>query len=440
MSAKPYLLRALGVWVGLVAALALTLLGTHAPALAQDDPPVIYRVKAGDTLSSLARAYLRPQAKLRELQRLNQVRNPRRLPVGKALKLPREWLRYRPVELRVAAFSGPVRIAGRAPQVGMELSEGEVVTTARNGFVSLSASTGARFSLPSNSRVRLVRARQYLLGDIVDVDFAVESGRGEVNSPRLKEQDRLRLRTPVATTAVRGTVYRVAHDEATGRSITEVIEGSVAVAAGAEERATEAGFGVASTQAGIGAPEALLPPVEFVDPGKVQTDETLTFALVPQAGARFYRVQIARDAGFVDTLAEIVTAQPLAALDALEDGRYSVRARAIAASGIEGNSQAFSFRRKRLGVAGSAGRSALADGFLFKWAPVGAGTTVFAFQLWDERAPARLLVDETGLTDTALVLTDLAPGTYRWRVAAMQADADGLLKVWGEPQSLVVSD
>jgi hypothetical protein len=436
MSAKRLLLRLLAVLAAALAALAVPM----APALAEDDPPVIYRVKPGDTLYSISRKFLRSAAVVPQLQRLNQVRNPRRLPVGKPLRVPRHLLRYRPVELRVAAFSGPVQLAGRAAMVGMLLDEGEAVTTGRSGFISLRASTGADFSIPSNSSARLIRARQYVLGDIVDVDFAVEGGRGEVTSPALKQQDRLRLRTPVATTAVRGTQYRMAFDPVAALSLTEVIEGSVAIAAGAQERTTAAGFGVASTAAGIGPEEALLRAIEVANRGKVQTEEALSFELVPAAAARGYRVQIARDAGFLDTLGEIVTAEPRASLEGIADGRYFVRARGIAASGLEGNSTAYSFRRKRLGVTGSAERSAITDGYLFKWVSVGAGENAFAFQLWDEREPERLLVDETGLTDTALVLTALAPGSYRWRVAVMQADEDGLLKVWSEPQSLVVSN
>lgn len=413
----------------------------NASAQTDNDGPISYQVKPGDTLYGLARQYLRNDAAAREVQQLNRVRNARRLPVGKTIDIPRRLLRYQPVELTITAFSGPVRVDGAAPQVGASLREGQVITTGRNGFVSFRSGFGARFSMPSNSTMRLDRARKYLLGGILDVDFAVLKGRGSAGSPKLNAQDRLRMRTPKATTAVRGTDFRVGYIEESDISLTEVIEGSVALAVGEASGGVEAGFGVASTAAGLGSPEALLAPVEFIEPAKIQTDETLKFALIPLAKAKAYRVQLARDAGFLDVLTETITADPAIAFDALDDGRYFIRARGISASAIEGNSQAYSFRRKRLGVTGSVAPSPLGDGFLFKWASVGQGPSSFAFQLWREGAEASPVVDETGLTITSLVLTDLAPGSYKWRVAVLQADKeDGLIKVWGAPESLVVSE
>ena len=410
------------------------------PASANDDPPVVYRVEKGDTLYNLAQRYLRSHAAARAVQRINRIANPRRLPIGKRLQVPRNLLRYQPVEVRVVAFSGPVRIAGRVPQVGAGLDEGEVITTGPNGFISFQSNFGGRFTMPSNSTMRLERARRYLMYDILDVDFQVLKGRGEAGSPSLKDQDRLRLRTPRATTAVRGTDFRVAYLDEADVSLTEVTEGSVNVAVGAATQATEAGFGVASTAAGIGAAEMLLAPAQFVTPGKVQTDEALAFTLLPLDRAKAYRVQLARDAGFVDILSEIVTSDLDVTFPGIEDGRYFVRARGVSASAIEGNSRAESFRRKRLGVSANAGRSAELDGFLFKWMAIGEGQSSFAFQLWKEGASGDPIVDETGLSATSIMLTDLAPGTYQWRVAVMQAEEEGLLKVWGEPQTLSVSE
>lgn len=325
--------------------------------------------------------------------------------------------------------------------MGATLNEGQVIATGRNGFISFRSNFGGRFSMPSNSSIRLERARRYLLNSILDVDFVVLSGRGSAGSPSLKDQDRLRLGTPKATTAVRGTDFRVGYIEDREISLTEVIEGSVNVAVGDTNGGVDAGFGVASTATGLGVTETLLPPVEFVQPGKIQTDEALNFTVVSLENATAYRVQLARDAGFVDVITEAVTSDLTVSFDPLDDGRYFIRASGVAASAIEGNSQSYSFRRKRLGVSGSAAPSPLDDGFLFKWAAIGEGQSTFAFQLWREGATDALLVDETGMTKTALVLTDLAPGTYQWRVAVMQTDQEeGLLKVWGAPESLVVSE
>lgn len=412
------------------------------PAFANEADNVAYTVAPGDTLYGIAVRYLVSAEAARQIQQINKVRNPRRLSIDRTLLIPRQLLRYNPAELRVVAFSGPVKIAGNAPTIGTALREGEAIETGPNGFISLSSQFGGRISLPSNTSARLIRARRYVLGDTLDVDFAIARGRANATSPVLEGQDRLRMRTPLAVTAVRGTEFRIAYDAQAGEvSLTEVTEGEVRVAAAGQERAAPAGFGVSSNPLGVSEPEKLLPAPAVVNPGAIQTGAALEFALEPVSGAVGYRLQLARDAGFLDIIAEQVENDEFAMLPGIDNGRFFVRARGIALSGLEGDSQSYSFVRKRLGVTASAAAAADYNGFNFAWAPEGSERATFAFQLWLEAEPQRLLVDEMGLTATQITLTDLPPGTYAWRVAAVDAGPDqGLLKVWAAPQTLIVAE
>ena len=72
--------------------------------------------------------------------------------------------------------------------------------------------------------------------------------------------------------------------------------------------------------------------------------------------------------------------------------------------------------------------------------PEGEGSVLYAFQLWREGDQDRLLVDELAPAGGSLLLSGLEPGTYVWRVAAMQADEGDWLKVWGPEQRLNVSE
>lgn len=426
-------LRPFGValWAAVLAA---------APAAAEDTPYVTYEVKRGDTLYQLSRDYMQDPGNAITVQKLNRVRDARYLPVNSSINIPRELLRFERIDLRVAGFSGPVEVAGRPPSVGAALNENQIVTTGRGGFISFQAANGTQVSLPSNARARLLKARRYLLNDIIDIDFAILSGRGEAVSPKLGPQGRMQMSTPTATTAVRGTEFRVAHNEAAGRSLTEVVTGEVGVAAGGEIKPTLAGFGVASTSAGVGEAEAMLPAPQIDDPTAVQTAELLTFKINPSAGAAAYRAQIAKDAGFLEVVSEKIVSEGTVEFESLENRRYNFRARAISPTGIEGFSETHSFKRKRLGVAAEAGKSPLGDGFLFKWAPQGGENALFAFQLWQEGEAGAMIVDETGLSTANMTLTELPNGVYHWRVAAMEADEDGLLKIWGPTQKLNVSE
>ncbi|GAA4642941.1 FecR domain-containing protein [Pontixanthobacter gangjinensis] len=410
------------------------------PASAQDDAPITYVVKKGDTLNSISDRYLTGSEAMAKVALLNKVFRPRQMPIGKKLELPRNLLRFEQVPLRVERFSGPVQVGGTQVEAGVILREGGVVNTGANGFVSFSSVRGSVVSLPSNSRARLKRARLYALDNILDVDFEVLGGRGEVTAPKLRGQERFKLRTPLAVTAVRGTQFRVAHDEVLGRSGTEVVEGEVAVSSGKNEELASAGFGIASGANGLSGVEALLPASEITNPGAIQTSELVAFAVTPPDGAVGYRTQIAREAGFLDVVAEQTETSGEVSFKGLEDGRYYVRVRAISASGLEGLSENYSFRRKRLGVTPSVGTSPLADGFKFEWLTAGVGETYYAFQLWEKGSDAAPLLDEVGVSSKGLILTNLEPGIYQWRVAAMQAESDGLLKVWGPTQSLIVSE
>ena len=163
-------------------------------ALASDEDAdsITYVVRKDDTLYHLSRLYLVPGDSLKQLRTVNHVRIAEQLPVGFKLQIPRKLLRFTPVELRLASFSGPVGIVigGRqlAPAKGAVVAEGAQLQTGANGFVTLTGSDGSRISLPSNTRVRVNRSRHYLLIDASDIDFTIEQGRAEVRAAKQKPQ------------------------------------------------------------------------------------------------------------------------------------------------------------------------------------------------------------------------------------------------------------
>jgi len=413
------------------------------PAFAQGNDHLVYRVKAGDTLYSLAQRYFTSQQANTEVARLNRIWNPRQIPIGKLLRVPRKLLKFKPVTLRVQSFSGPVQLSRSTPVVGKALPEGARIETGANGFISFLGDRSTIVSLPSNTTARLLRARIYELGNTLDVDFEIAQGRGEVVAPKLKKDERFRIRTPIAVTAVRGTIFRVAHDNDNARSVAEVAEGAVAIDVGEQSTLAESGFGVPMSAQGVGDLERLLPAPEIIDPGTVQTGETVGFSIAALDNAARYRTQVAIDAGFLEivgeVVGEVVGEEAEAEFQGLQNGTYFVRSRGISQTGVEGLSEVFSFKRKRVGISASAEPSALEDGFKFSWLGAGEGDTSFAFQLWNESAPDSPIVDEIGIEGEGFIITGLAPGAYFWRVAAMQVDEDGAVKVWSTPQKINVT-
>ena len=430
---------------GSTAALAIAVsLVFSSAANAQDAEAIEYRIEAGDTLYELAQDYFSGNNAIAEVQRLNRISNARRLRIGSVIRVPRSLLKYREIPLRVLSFSGPVSIhAGSqvvTPTVGAELSEGALVSTGARGFISIGGEGNSRLSLPSNSRVRINGARRYLIDDTVDFDLRVLRGRGDIVAPKLKKGERFRVGTPVAVTAVRGTEFRIGFDEDASLALTEVTEGLVEVSAEGSSTEAPAGTGVASNRDGIGSPEALLSAPEIVDPGAIQTGETVNFEVEPITGASGYRTQIARDAGFIEVIAETVSGADDAVFAEIADGRLFVRSRAIAQSGLEGFSKVYSFRRKQVGVSAAVEPAPFDDAFKFAWRPEGSGQSFAAFQLWPAAKPETLLVDEVGLDFEGFYIGDIAPGVYKWRVATFQIDEGDVIKVWGPEQELTITE
>ena len=416
------------------------------PAHPQSDDAVEYTFLKGDTLYGLARDYFVSDDAALEVQRLNGIKNDRAIPIGKVITVPRSLLKWDPVILRLDSFAGAVEIEDNGRLLAMRsqlpIPQNAIVSTGPRSFVSFKGEGMTAVSLPSNSRVQIKRARRYRLNNALDVDLRVLRGRGEITAPKLKDGERFRTGTPLAVTAVRGTEFRVGFDELNALALTEVTEGLVDISNDGVSVAAVAGTGVASNSDGIGEPEDLLQAPEIVDRNSIQTDETLTFAVAPLESAAAYRVQIARDLTFTDVIDEQVSASPQFEFEALADGRYAVRARAVASSGLEGFWLAGdpSFRRKRVGISATVEPAPFADAYKFAWLPAGSGPSYTAFQMWRQDAPGTLIIDEVGLDEGGFYVAGLAPGAYSWRIGTSAIDEGEVIKIWNEPLPLNVTD
>lgn len=435
--------RRLAVWVG-----AALLVATPAAAQTGGGAATIpYVVRTGDTLFDIGAQYLVRTADYRQVQRLNRVADPRRMPVGRTLNIPLRLLKSVPDAASVANFRGTATLTqgGRSAALvaGQTLPEGAVIATGANAFVRVALSDGSHVVIPSNSRVRLSRVRRILLNGAVDHEMTVQSGRAESRVAPRRAPGGFVVRTPVSVSAVRGTDFRVSFDEAAGRSITEVVEGDVRVrpeGAGAEVVVTVAEGAV--TTPGEARRVNLLPAPRLVDPDRVQMDGGTTFDIVGLEGADRYRGRLATDAGMVDTFSETLSAPADGRLtfSGISDGLYFLQLTALSSEGVEGLPMIYSVIQARNGLNGlaaSAIGNALDRKYLFRWEPVGEGEAVFRFQLWNEGGePETPLIDETDLTETQITLTGLPAGDYQWRVQGVRQRFGRTLEVWSEPRSV----
>lgn len=401
-------------------------------------PMVRYVVQPGDTLFRLASAWLIRPETYRQVQRLNQIADPLRLPIGKTLLIPRELLRNEPVRGKVEDARGDVRIDGRPASIGMAVGEGMLLETGPRSFVTLVLPDATSVALPSQSAVRVRRLRRVVLDSHVERLFAIERGRASAQvTPMRDPLSTFQFATPRAVTSVRGTRFRMGYDADSRRATSEVLEGKVGF--DSEGKAAEtlaAGYGSASDLAG---PVALLPVPEWIDVGAAQAAERLHFALRPLPGARAYRVQLAADEGFVHLLDEVVSPHPEAELGPQPDGHYFVRATAIDANGLEGQPAVAAFDRRLvhdLALWVDSGWNGPVRQYVFHWDAPGLDGAQFRFQLVRASKERRPVVDREGLATRLLVGLALDPGRYRWRVESSRMAGTTLERRWSAWQDL----
>ncbi len=390
-----------------------------AAAAKNDDGYITYKFKRGDTLIEIAQRYFKSPRNYRIVQRHNRIANAKLIPVGRNIRISRAFLKFSPSKARLVSVRGRVLRSRSVAKRGDIVREGTSLTTSASSFVSLALEDGSTISLPSNSSMRITRLRKYLLGGSLDYDFAVSRGGARSKVRRHKSRDdRYRVRSPKAVSAVRGTDFQMRFDEVTNSDFAEVVEGALAVNTGnATDLPLPAERGLAVAANGAVQQEALLAPPSLIEPGKTQTKQKLTFAVKPVTSEAGYRLTWATDAGFVDQVADITTANPQISVDGFENGNYFIRARAISKAGIQGMPATYAFRRRLNDVKGSAGKSD--DGFAFKWFAAGDGVQRFHFQLFRGNKDSVAMIDEAGLSESSIAISDLPAGEYFWRVGSV---------------------
>lgn len=430
----------------LILLLAAIAAGTPASASApqQSSDDLIYVVKRGDTLIGLARDFMVRESHYRIVQRANKIANPLALPVGSRLKIARNLLKFAPEDAKAVSVRGNVTVSrggtGSVLANGAILQEGASIQTGPSSFATLQLDNGSRISLPSNSRLRISRLRRYNIDASLDYDFDLAKGgvRSTV-TPMKSANDQYRMRSPKAVSAVRGTDFQSRYDEAAGADFAEVVEGALAVGLhDGSDTPLPAGSGLIVDKSGKSSVEALLPAVEWPDAGKLQREKSVAFALPANPSASATRVSLSADAGFAEQFADSVTSTGVTEFADVPDGNYFVRLRSISQSGVEGMPATYAFKRRMNSISAQAGADSL--GYKFKWASAGRGRFRYHFQLFRGGKDGLPIIDQRGLEQTEITLSDLPAGDYYWRVASVQYLDGEVNSNWTDFEKIGVSE
>lgn len=399
-----------------------------------------HTVQPGDTLVALAGHYLGRPELWPQLQVHNRVANPRRLQPGSVLTIPMQLLPMGAAQISYVHGQASVTPPGSANtnglQAGQPLAEGARMRVAPEAFVTVRLADGTLIRVQGDSELQLQQLRRR--GRAGDAQSVLELRRGGVETSVPTGGSgarRLEIRTPQASTSVRGTRFAVtvADDQ---RTLATVTEGQVAVApvdsgatTGAASRSTTlvaAGQGVAAAANGqVGAPQALLPAPDLSGlPTTVHDADFLRLTLTNVAQATAYQVQVARDADFTEVVRAGAFAGPSVRMRAVDDGDYHLAVRAVDGAGLPGLVARRTLTVKAhpvppLQQAPAPGATVSRTRGELSCTPV-LGSARYRIQVAGDASFDKPLLDETRVEHCGTQLALLAPGNYYWRTASVR--------------------
>lgn len=394
----------------------------------------IYQVRPGDTLIGLADRFMVNPAGWRELQVLNKVANPYRLPPGMRLRIPLARIPVTDGAARVVFVTGPASADGRALQAGMELREGARIETGASGTVTLELGDGSRVALPPATAIEVKRLRAFSRTGLTDAVIGI--GQGEVESrvaPRGTGVGRFEIRTPSLVTGVRGTRFRVGTED--GASQSAVLEGQVqARSRRGQQAVVGAGYGVSVSAAGaLARPAALLPAPALAPLPQPLLASHATVSWTPVAQAASYRVVVSRDAAQTELLSSQAVEGTQAALQDLPEGELYLGVSALDARRLGGAGAVMPFVVRLnppapFTLAPERDGTAYGETAMFTWAEV-ASAAQYEFEVAPNADFTQGAMQARGTAPSASQA--LAPGRWWWRVRSV--DAGGQPGPWSEP-------
>lgn len=183
-----------------------------------------YRVQANDTLIDLAERYTLNKDNWKILQSLNDIDDPKRLPIGKTLTIPFELIPVQPTTAELIHIQGEVLLNQRPATVHSKIHPGDLLKTGSNSYATVGLQDQSTLSLPENTKILFQQINEFQGVPISDVIFVLEEGTLETHAdPKQQGVGRYEIRTPISITGVRGTKMRVGADQQGSR--TELLQG-----------------------------------------------------------------------------------------------------------------------------------------------------------------------------------------------------------------------
>jgi hypothetical protein len=393
-----------------------------------------YTVRPGDNLIKLGKTHLLNPADWTQVQQINHIKNPYKIPVGTVLTVPIDLVKKFPTTAEVILVSGDAQLQtatgiAEALKVRQQLAVGSTITTKEKSKVVIQFADGTQTTVDSNAELKLNTMYIYSGGILVDTKLTLQKGQVKTTAnPAHVQGNRLQIETPSAIAAVRGTEFRVSAD---GNITTqETLDGKVSVSASGAEVHVDKGFG---TSAKMGKPPAApVPLLAAVDTKKLKSQYNtipLEFDLPALDGAVSYTGQLFADTTFSQVLAEARQQGSRLSFADLPDGPYFLSVRAQDKNGISGYDavHAFMLSARPFGPEGMSPEPNVrlrSEPPTLKWNPA-PDAKAYLLQVATD-AEFKQMLTEKRLIETHFKLDENLPsGEYFWRLATIAVATNG---------------
>lgn len=392
----------------------------------------VYVVTQGDSLWNISEKHLIDIDKYKEIQALNNIRQPRKMQPGTKLRIPLSWLKQNAAPVIVLSLKGTatlIRAGVSIPVTSQTTFElGDEIRVTQNSYVSLLFADGTRLLLTQASHLKFDHLSAYGTTGMVDTRVHIEKGKLQVKAAKQEGAgSRFNVKSGTAITAVRGTEFRVGQFGSTNEPSTgiEVTEGAVSVANGSQEIDVPAGYAV-KVDKDISKPIQLLPAP--LSPSNLYITKPTDMAVAWQqvAGADSYEIILSNLKH--ETLTIFNTSQTVIELPDLDDGKYIAEISAFDKNSIQGMSTTVTLEVNRYPTPPKSltSKTTMVNSLgVLSWNAQSQRNKVKLQIAIDSKF--KKLIFETTIDDTQFELeSKLQAGKYFWRIALQGADGQ-----WG---------
>lgn len=209
-----------------------------------EKPVLIYEMKSGDTLISLVAKYFASPDALAEITKLNQIKDPYKIPVGQKLIFPRNLLSFSPSKAHLTSFDcmEPILVNGESKnlRLGGLVPLNALIQIPKHCEAGITLEDASVVNILPGTTLRIKTLQKNPLDKSPEVEFELLAGRIALDVPKRQAGDApYQVRTPRSLAGVRGTQFRVGFDINQQQSQVEVKQGNVGTRGSTDKAALE---------------------------------------------------------------------------------------------------------------------------------------------------------------------------------------------------------